>query len=428
MSFNIALSGINAINKQLTITSHNIANSGTVGFKASRANFATMVAGNQGGGTSVASVTQSIGGGDSGVVPTGRKFDAAIQGNGFFVTKNTEGATLFTRVGIFHRQDDYMVDGFGHRVQGYAMGGAYGDLRIPAGTAPAKASTRLSYVGNLSADANPPSAVPFDITNAKSYSKKISSTVYDSLGVQHVLDQYFVKRPHQSNQPNTYDVYYGMNGTTVGTPARLTFNEQGALTGTSGIPVSPAPGDKSKTPVSPAQGDKSKTPVPPAKADAPGTVAVTNTAGAARLEIKIDYTGTTQYAGASTTTTNQNDGCAAGVPGEPTIDKQGNVVIQYSNGEKRTLGTIALATFPNPDGLETVGGTAWVASRASGDPLLGTPGTGGVGELVPGALELSNADVTNELVTMMAAQRNYQANSKVLSIENQMMQSLMQAL
>ncbi|RRW88815.1 flagellar hook protein FlgE [Pandoraea apista] len=390
MSFNIALSGINAINKQLTITSHNIANSGTVGFKSSRANFATMVAGNQGGGTSVASVTQNIGGGDAGVVPTGRKFDAAIHGNGFFVTRNSEGATLFTRVGIFHRQDDYMVDGFGHRVQGYSVGGAYGDLHIPAGTSPAKASTNLSYAGNLSADVAVPKVQKFDMANEKSYSRKISSTVYDSLGVQHVLDQYFVK---MATPPNTYQVHYGMNGAKVGETTVLTFDEQGALKGYSS-----------------------------------GTVTVGGQAGAAALTIKVDHTGTTQYAGNSTTTTNQDNGHAAGVPGEPTLDQQGNIVIPYSNGEKRTLGTLALATFPNPDGLETVGDTAWVAGSASGNPLLGKPGTGGVGVLEPGALELSNADVTNELVTMMAAQRNYQANSKVLSIENQMMQSLMQAL
>jgi len=404
MSFNIALSGINAINKQLTITSHNIANGATIGFKASRANFATMMAGDQGNGTSVASVTQSIGGGSAGVFSTGVKLDAAIQGNGFFVTRNAEGNTLFTRAGIFHRsQDGYIVDTFGHRVQGYAMGGAYGDLHTPADTDPAKASTRLSYAGNLSASAAAPQVDKFDKANANSYSKKITSTVYDSLGGQHQVEQYFVKL---SNTPassiptksaevlNTYAVYYVVDDKPASnTPVLLKFDEHGALKDPSVF----------------------------------GTFSVSGP-GFAKGDIKVDYTGTTQYASDTTTTTNQADGHQSGVPGEPMLDKRGNVVVQYSNGEKRTLGTLALATFANPDGLEAVGDTAWTASTASGNPLLGTPGAGGLGELVPGALELSNADVTNELVTMMAAQRNYQANSKVLSIENQMMQSLMQAL
>lgn len=102
--------------------------------------------------------------------------------------------------------------------------------------------------------------------------------------------------------------------------------------------------------------------------------------------------------------------------------------MQYSNGKQRKVGSLALATFANQDGLSAVGDTAWRASAASGNPLIGSAGSGALGKVVAGSLELSNADVTQELVDMMSAQRNYQANSKVLSTENQMMQALMQAL
>lgn len=391
MSFNIALSGINAINNQLTTISHNIANTGTYGFKSGRANFATMISGTQANGAYIGSVTQSIGVG-GGVFATGRGLDAAIDGNGFFVTKDDDGSTLFTRVGIFQRDaDGYLVDAFGRRAQGYAEGGAYGDLQIPVGVAPAKASDRLDYAGNLSADWEAPAQAVFDKDDDTSFNHTVSSAVYDSLGRQHIVTQYFVKAPSPSTDVT---VHYAMNGERIDGSATLSFDTHGRLTS----PTAP-------TPLNLGTPD-----------------------GAAPLTLAIHYAGATQVAGESSTMVNRDNGHAAGVPGEPTLDSRGNVVVQYSNGQKRTLGTIALATFPSPDGLVAAGDTAWRASSTSGNALLGTAGAGALGKLVTSSLELSNADVTKELVDMMTAQRNYQANSKVLSTENQMMQALMQAL
>lgn len=395
MSFNIALSGINAINSQLNTISHNIANSNTYGFKAGRANFATMVAGTQANGTYIGSTTQSVGT-RGGFLTTGRALDGAIDGNGFFVTKDSDGSTLFTRVGYFQRDaDGYIVDGFRRRAQGYGASGAYGDIRVPTDTEPAKASDSLEYVGNLSADWDAPKNPTFDKDDDTSFNHSVASTVYDSLGRQHIVTQYFVK-----GQPPSTDVttYYAMDGEIVGgsTPVQtvLQFDTNGQLT----APNSPVDLDL-------------------------GTPA-----GASALAIKVNYAGTTQVAGEPTTTVNRDNGYAAGVPGEVTLDEDGGVVVQYSNGKQRKVGSLALATFANQDGLTAVGDTAWRASAASGNPLIGSAGSGALGKVVAGSLELSNADVTKELVDMMSAQRNYQANSKVLSTENQMMQALMQAL
>jgi flagellar hook protein FlgE len=390
MSFNIALSGINAVNNQLTTISHNIANTGTYGFKSGRANFATMVAGAQANGTYIGSITQSVGVG-GGIFNSGRALDAAIQGNGFFVTKDTDGSTLYTRVGVFQRDaDGYVVDAFGRRAQGYAAGGGYGDLRIPTDMEPAKASGTLNYVGNLSADWEAPGK-PFDIDDDTSFNHSVASTVYDSLGREHIVTQYFVKEPAPSTNVT---VHYAMDGKAVGGTGTLEFDTNGQLT----------------------------------NQNVPDPLDLGTPDGASPLTVKLSYTGTSQFAGETTTTVNRTDGYRAGTPGEPTLDEEGNVVVQYSNGQSRTIGTLALATFANQDGLTAVGDTAWRASAASGNPLLGTAGAGALGKLVPEALELSNADVTKELVDMMSAQRNYQANSKVLSTENQMMQALMQAL
>ncbi len=143
----------------------------------------------------------------------------------------------------------------------------------------------------------------------------------------------------------------------------------------------------------------------------------------------MDYTGTTQFAGAATTTTNRaDDGYASGTYISVELSKDGSLIAQYSNGEKQTVGTVALATFPDEGSLTSVSDTSWTTSSASGEPLFSAPGTGMAASLSTGQLEQSNVDVTSELVGLMTSQRNYQANSKVISTESAMMQSLMQAI
>ena len=173
MSFNIALSGIQAINEQLTTLSNNIANAGTYGFKSSRANFASVYAGDQANGVQVQSLTQNISQNGS-LSSTGRGMDAAIQGRGFFTSRDAQGVVSYSRVGIFSTNaDGLLVDSTGKKVQGYGPSvggvlGTMGDIAIPTGQIPAVATTKVSYAGNMSGDWKVPTA-GFNPTDGNSY-------------------------------------------------------------------------------------------------------------------------------------------------------------------------------------------------------------------------------------------------------------------
>ena len=396
MSFNIALSGIQAINEQLEAVSNNIANAGTYGFKSSRANFASVYAGDQANGVEVGSLTQNIGQNGS-LQSTGRSLDAAIQGRGFFTSRDAQGVMQYTRVGIFSaNKEGFLVDAAGRKVQGYGptVGGTLGvmgDIKIPTGQIAAKASTGVAFVGNMSADWKAPAATPFNHADSATYNMVKQSVLYDSLGNQHTVSQYFVKA---ATPANTVNVHYSFDGAAPTAPATtLTFDVNGQL---------PA-GTKSASMTVPAP-------------------------GAAPLAFTVDYTGTTQFAGEATTTTNRSDGYASGAFVGVELAEDGSVVAKYSNEQQQVVGTLAIATFPDEGSLAQASDTSWIANNGSGAPLYSTPGVGLAGKLSKGTLEGSNVDITSELVGLMTSQRNYQANSKVITTENQMMQALMQAL
>ncbi|HEX8786030.1 MAG TPA: flagellar hook-basal body complex protein [Telluria sp.] len=394
MSFDIALSGIQAINQQLDTVSNNIANAATYGFKSGRANFSSVYAGTQANGVQVGSVTQSIDMNGS-TTTTGRALDAAISGSGFFVSRDPQGGMVYSRVGIFSTDTQgYLVDSTGKRVQGYGKSvngtlGTMGDLQVPTGQIPAVATTSISYVGNMSADWQPPSTA-FDPTQVGSYNMVTQSVVFDSLGTQHTVSEYYVKQADSS-----VNVYYGVdNGAVSTTPGTtLSFGTDGQLTG-----------------------------------GGSATIAIPAAGGAAGGSVKIDYTGTTLFAGDATTTTNHSDGYASGAFVGVSLAADGSLVAKYSNNQSQVVGTIALATFANQGALTAISDTSWTANADSGVALYNAPGVGLSGKLTTGALEGSNVDITSELVGLMTSQRNYQANSKVLTTESQMMQALMQAL
>jgi flagellar hook protein FlgE len=395
MSFDIALSGINAINTELDTISNNIANVNTTGFKSSRANFAAMYAALQPTGTQVTSLSQSIALGGN-AVSTGDAMNAAISGSGFFVAKDTSGAQIYTRAGVFSQNSDgYIVDSFGHKIQGYGAVtgstalGALGDLQVPTGQIAAQPSTKLAYVANLSADWSAPTTAIFNPADATSYNSSTVSVVYDSLGVQHSLTQYFVKSGTDTNT-----VHYTMDGAALPATTALTFNTVGAL-------LTPA---------------------------AAVTVALGTPTGAAALSVNINYNGTTQFSGDAAASTNAADGYASGALTGVKLSADGAVMAQYSNGQTQSVGTVALATFPDENGLVPISDTAWSASIASGTALYYTPGTATAGTLTIGSIEQSNVNLTSQLVDLMSAQNNYQANSKVLQTQSQMLQTLIQAV
>lgn len=391
MSLNIALSGIKAVNGQLNQISNNIANSGTFGFKSGRANFASSYMQGAPQGVYIGSTTQSMDIGGN-LLSTGRSLDAAIQGRGFFVSRGEDGAMTYSRVGMFNvDKDGFVVDAFGRHVQGYGAEGTgdIDDILVPRGGSGAEASSELAFVANMSADWDPPATTPFDPANPSSYNGMQVSRVYDSLGREHTVTQYFVK-----GAGNNVQVHYAMDGAEVGTPTDMSFDADGSMLAPTG----------------------------------PVTLNLGTPEGALPLDIQVNYSGCTMYAGDMSTTTNSANGYPPGEVTGVALTEDGSIEVQYSNGVRDAIGDLAIATFPDEQGLSAIDGSAWVASSTSGDPIYSLAGTGLAGKLQVSALEQSNVDMTSELVNLMSAQQNYQANSKVLTTENEMMQTLMQAL
>lgn len=396
MSFNIATSGLNAITQQLGAISNNIANSGTVGFKSGRAEFAALYAQSQPLGVGVTGVTQSITRGGN-IVASSSSLDLAISGNGFFVVRDSAGTTSYTRAGYFGTdKDGNLVNNLGMQMQGYPVDdkgnlkiGTIADLNIKSGSIPAKATSGVGFVANFDANAKKITTA-FDPADDTTYSNTYTTQTFDSLGREHTLTQYFVK-----TDDNKWTVHYRMDGQDIVVPNSkdIEFDINGTL----------------KT--------------------APGTadisIAMTD---AANIDIKMNYAGSTQYGSDFSVSRNQRDGYASGERTGQQVDEKGNVYATFSNGERMLQGQLVLANFANPNGLQSQDGTTWAQTGASGTPLIGAPGSGLLGFIKSSALEESNVDLTSELVGLMTAQRNYQANTKVISTNDQMMNALMQAV
>ncbi|MGR5120343.1 flagellar hook protein FlgE [Vibrio astriarenae] len=393
MSFNIAMSGLNSTSQELNTISNNIANVSTVGYKSSRAEFAAVMNGGMGGGVEMSSVSQSFNGAN--MVMTGRSMDLAIGGNGFFMLEGSDGSTTYTRAGMFHQdKDNFIVNSNGDRLQGYnvdangnVMTGSVTDLQVKTGSVPAQATGSVDFAANLDAGASviDTEVNEFDPEDNDSYNSSYTTTVYDSLGNEHTLTQYFVK-----TDENEWEVHYTMNGEVLDETTTMTFDTDGNLTaptGNVGINFDPEN-------------------------------------GASAMSFDISMSGTTQYGSDFAVSTNRSDGHTAGELTGVSIDEDGFLFANYSNGEQMMQGQVVLADFPNSGGLVQVGSTAWSATQASGQPLVGAPGTGTLGGLSAGYLEESNVDLTGELVGLMTAQRNYQANAQSLSTQQQLTQVL----
>ena len=410
MSYEIAATGLNAVNEQLDGISNNIANSGTVGYKSMTTQFSAMYAGTQAMGVSVAGSAQSIATGGS-MVSTGNALDLAINDDGFFVMCDSAGNISYTRAGSFVTdKNGYIVNASGDYLQGYPVDdsgtlqtGTVTDIQIKTGNIPAQATDSMTFTANFDASddiisrtgdstADPVvPAVPFDPNNSDTYTDSYTTTVYDSLGNEHSVSQYFTK-----TEDNTWEVQYTFDGEPqTGVPATtLTFDPN---TGKLTSPTTPQ------------------------------TITFT-TDEAAPISMTVDYSDCTQYGSDFSVTTNSATGYASATQNGVQVDDDGKVYATYSNGERMLQGQVVLATFPDENGLEAVSGTAWVQTGESGTPLIGTPGSGSCGTLSSGMLESSNVDITNELVNLMTAQRNYQANTKVISTSTQLDQALFQAM
>jgi flagellar hook protein FlgE len=401
MPFRVALSGLNAASAELNVTANNIANSNTTGFKQSRAEFADLfpvssygVAANAtGAGSRLSRVAQQF---EQGAINfTNNSLDLAISGEGFF-TLSDNGATVYSRAGAFGTdRSGFVVNAAGQRLQVFPAlaGGGFdtarlADLQLSTSDNPPRASTRVTAGVNLPASAEPPATATFDATDPSSYNFTRSVTVFDSLGAAHTANLFFVRGVN----PNEWNVHAQIDGNDVGGPNALTFSDSGTL-------------------LTPANGEITL------PGYAPGN-------GAADLNLTLDLARATQFGDSFSLAELSQDGYATGRLTGIEITQEGIVQARYTNGQATPLGQIALANFPNPQGLQQLGNGTWGESFAAGQVLRGAGGDADFGLVQAGALEASNVDLTEQLVNMITAQRNFQANAQMISTADQITQTV----
>jgi len=442
MSFQTGLSGLNASSQSLDVIGNNIANANTTGMKSSRAEFADLVASSLGAGgssstpgigVSVGTISQQFTQGNLSV--TGNALDVAVNGGGFFQVTKTDGSTAYTRDGEFKLdKDGNIITNTGANLMGYTtdatgnkISTSVHKLSIPTG-APIAAKETASVGAEMNLDARAPTAVA--TTPPGQYGTSIN--VYDSQGVQIPVNLYFVK-----TNTDTWNVYGSLgeataavtstaindindpnNGTpldptiisdqtanppTAGALFQLNFGASGALTGITNAAGSAAPT---------AQAIKVKSPNP-------------NVGTNGYFDVNLDMTKATQFGvnfGISNLT---QDGYTSGEYTGLSIDAKGVITTRYSNGQTmKDGGMIALADFRNVQGLNPTGNGEYQETFKSGPAVMGAPTVGKYGELRSGSLEESNVDLTAELVNMMTAQRNYQANAQTIKTQDQIMSTL----
>ncbi len=394
MSFNTALSGIQAASSDLGIIGNNIANSATTGFKSSRAEFADVFT-SIGQGVRLQESAQQFSQGN--IAFTDNPLDLAISGKGFFQLEGS-GETIYTRSGNFK------LDSSGNVVnnEGFSLMARQADINgtITGAVAPLQLSN--AYV-----NANPTSAliggINFDAREAETdtswaliggvpdtagYNSSTTTTMYDSLGNDHTIALYFSKLDPATN-PNEWNVRTVIDGTVEDTTS-ITFNSDGSFNVPATIPIVFNPGGGA-------------------------------TAGQA---FDIDLSTSTQYGSNFAVNSLSQDGYTAGQLLGVDVDDTGIVFARYSNGQSKSVAQVVLANFSNVQGLDPKGDTAWVETFASGTPVVSQPGTGGLGRVQSNALEESNVDLTAQLVRMIVAQRNFQANAQTIQAEDTVTQTI----
>jgi len=418
MPFRSALSGINAAAQELRIIGNNVSNASTTGFKQSRANFSDVYAASSSGGTAnsigagvrLASVDQLFTQGNIGF--TDSKLDMAINGQGFFILEDN-GSRVYARSGQFQAdRDGFIVNSNDQKMivnvadESGTITGAAGPLRLDSSNIPPSATNLIEVAVNLDSGETPPNTFPFDPERPSSYTHSTSLTVYDSLGTPHLQSMYYVKTAN----PNEWELHTFLDGkhlrgpanpeTGLFSPDKIKFDGAGSLASING------------------------------QASPPGKIffePIDTGSGAEPLELTMDLQGNipiTQFGGAFTVNGIKQNGFTSGRLTGIDIDDTGIVRARFTNGQNRTLGQVTLSNFSNPNGLRQMGDSNWAESFDSGPALIGTPGSGSLGLIQSGALEGSNVDLTGQLVNMITAQRNFQANAQVISTADAVTQTV----
>ncbi|MGY0153046.1 flagellar hook protein FlgE [Edwardsiella tarda] len=421
MGFSQAISGMNAASSQLDVIGNNIANSQTVGFKSGSVTFADMFAGSKVGlGVTVASVNQDFK--DGTTTTTNRGLDVAISGQGFFRMQDPNGSVYYTRNGQFSKDaKGFLTNAQGMYLTGYPASGTPPTIQqgadpvpiqIPTGLMPAKASEEGSMVLNLnSANKAIASSIKFDPNKVDTYTYATSMTTYDSLGNVHNMNLYFVK-----GEPSEREFTVDATSTPPKTEKRLVTPWQ-VYSVDSAAPAGAAP-QKAGELVFNNNGD-----LVPGSAPLSLDMAASN--GALAQKFTLDFTGTRQQnTGKDGVTSKTQDGYKAGELTGYQINDDGTITGSYTNQQKQLLGQIVMANFAAPEGLVSEGNNVWSESAKSGQPIVGTSGTSGLGNLTSGAVEASNVDLSKQLVDMIVAQRNYQSNAQTIKTQDQILQTL----
>jgi flagellar hook protein FlgE len=420
MAFRIALSGLDAASTDLEVTGHNIANASTVGFKESRAEFADIYANSindvsssvPGRGVRVTRVAQQFGQGSTEF--TSNNLDLAINGEGFYVLQDSDGAFSYTRAGAFSvDRDGNVVNQTGARLQVFPRIGTTGslfntgtttDLNLPVVSGTPQATTSVDATLNLGASETVPTVL-LDPTapgftfppDPQSYNHSTATTIYDSLGTAHTATMFYSKAAN--NQWNAFTFVDGNNVTVGGNAyADVQFDTAGALLTSTG------------------------------DVDALGNITLDTFnpgGGAANITgLTFDYNATTQFGSEFAVNELTQDGFTSGRLSGVEVDASGVVFARFTNGQSEALGKVALARFNNVQGLRQAGDTSWAESFTSGDVQLGEAGTSSYGVIQSGALENSNVDLATQLVNLITAQRNFQANAQVITTADAITQSV----
>ena len=405
MSFQQGLSGLSAASKTLEAIGNNVANANTIGFKDSQAIFCDVYAASLTGsgnaqigiGTRLSQVAQRFTQGN--VTASNNPLDIAVNGGGFF-RMSTNGAVSYSRNGQFQLdKSGYIINAGNARLTGYVADsrgilstGAPAEINIRSSDLPPQLTTTVEAMLNLDSRKDVPVTTPFSIDDPTTYNNATSVSVFDSLGNAHVLQTFYVK-----TAPGAWDVYAAADeaiingGVAIGS---LAFGTDGALTAAS-------------------------------QASLPLTASIPVTTGAADpLAVGIDFSGTSQFGSSFSVNQLDQDGYTSGRLSGFGVAPDGLLMGRYTNGKSAVLGQLVLASFANNNGLQPLGSNLWSETAESGSPMVGAPTSGNLGALQSNAVEDSNVDLTAELVNMITAQRNYQANAQTIKTQDQVMQTL----
>ncbi len=399
-SFYTALTGINNNSQAINVIGDNLANMNTVAFKASSASFSELLAGMSGTGATGNPISFGLGATLNGISRnttqgtinyTGNSTDAAINGNGFFIV-SINGGMGYTRAGNFEfDRDGNLITSDGFQLMGYM--GVDGEIDTSGGIVPieirmgelvpANATTTMSLTTNLDAQAE----------IGDTYSSPIQ--IYDALGAPHNVTVTYAKTGAGAwSWQATIPAADTTGSTTIGT-GTLTFSDTGILTAPLTNPTLTLGG------------------LVNGAADMTVEFSLFNSAGSPVI---------TNYASASATSQTTQDGFAASALMKISIDSSGVIIGLTENGQSVPLAQLALANFPNVEGLAKYQGSTFAAFTSAGEPSIGVAGTGGRGSITGSSLEQSNVDMAQEFINLIVAQRAYQANSRVISTTDELYQ------